>query len=210
MDGGLPLAAWLEENTTTAGVSRNILADASPPKIVAGPPPNPVPVEKKYLDEAIDVGQMSYTFTVQYTAGIDAKFSLISPAWNSLTVDAAASGVQTGVVSVYVNGYMTATALGAKSGLVAIPGRIPSVPQQVLVINGFSTAPPQPVYPPSKTYPPVYIQPVQPPKPEGKRLKGRPELEAVPAPAAPPAPRQPANRGQFFIPATPFLLTPGP
>ena len=36
VNGGLPLAAWLQENTTIMGVSRNILADVNPPKNDSG------------------------------------------------------------------------------------------------------------------------------------------------------------------------------
>lgn len=58
-------------------------------------------------------------------------------AWNPLSVDVSASAVQTGVLSLYLNGYMTATALGAKSGVVIIAGKAnPPAPQQVLVVNG--------------------------------------------------------------------------
>lgn len=189
VDGGLPLASWLQENTTIMGVSRNILADASAPK------DGRVPVALQYLSEGVDGGQMSYIFTVQYTGGVDAKFSLLSTRWNTLAADFMASTVQTGVLSLYVNGFMAATALGAKGGIVVIADKAPPAqPQNVFVVNGY---PKQDNKPPN--WPPVRIAPM----PENLLE----EKEAPPPPSAPPAP---SNRGRFLYPGTPFLLTPGP
>jgi hypothetical protein len=123
VDGALLLAAWLQVNTTTMGVSRN-MADASAPK------EGRVPVALQYLSEGVDGGQMSYIFTVQYTGGVDAKFSFLSSRWNTLTADFMASTVQTGVLSLYVNGFMAATALGAKGGIVVIADKAPPAQRQ--------------------------------------------------------------------------------
>ena len=195
---GLPLAAWLLENTTAMGVSRNILADNNPPtKDKSAKPPPSVPVPKSYQNEGVDGGQMSYIFTVQYTAGIDVKYSLISPKWNPLAADLSASIVQTGVLSLYVNGFMAQAALGAKSGVVGIVGRSPASTQRVFVVNGY---PVDSSGKPDKNYPPVITGPESGAGPGPKEQERR---------SIPPAPRGP-NRGQFFGPATPFLLTPGP
>jgi hypothetical protein len=209
---GLPLAAWLQQNTTIMGVSRNILADDVPPKDAAGKPLKSVKVPQIYMNEGVDGGQMSYLFTVQYTTGVDAKFSLVSPAWNPLNADLSASMVQTGVLSLYVNGYLAAAALGAKSGIVGIVGRAPPPgPQQVLVVNGYPVKPPE-GGPPPTNYPPVKTTPAtpeeaQPPGHEKNAPAVRPQRNEQQT--LPPATRGP-NRGQFFGPATPFLLTPGP
>jgi hypothetical protein len=191
VDGGLPLAAWLQDNTTVAGVSRNILADVNPPRNAEFK----VPVPAQFLADAADVGQMSYTFTVQYTVGADAKFSLVSSHWSPLAPDVSGSVVQTGVLSIYVNGYMTIAALGAKGGVVGINGRSPPVPAAVYIVNGTSDQKtPAPPYPPVKTTP---GGPSGGGAPEGKSTEQR-------------APRHGPNRGQLLGPVTPFLLTPGP
>ena len=196
VNGDLPLAAWLQVNTTVMGVSRNILTDAAAPK-----GQTPVPVDSIYWNEAVDGGQMSYIFTVQYSGGIDAKFSLTSNAWNPLAVDASASMVQTGVLSLYVNGFMAATALGAKSGVVLIPGKgTPAAPQKVFVVN----------YPPGTTPPPsggtARMAPEE--APDTAERKGA--LPAQKKRALPRAVSPGPRRGQFITPVTPFVLTPGP
>jgi hypothetical protein len=199
VNGGLPLAAWLQENTTVMGVSRNILADINPPKDKSGKPQKPIPVDLKYQNEAVDGGQMSYIFTVQYTAGIDAKFTLTTHVWNPLAVDASVSAIQTGVLSLYVNGFMTIAALGAKAGIVGIVGRAgPPAPQQVVILNGYPN--PNPKGTPTK-YPPVITAPA--PKP-GEAPPVGAEQPITPLPSRGP------NRGQLLAPVTPFLLTPGP
>lgn len=182
VNGTSTLATWLQQNTTTMGAARNILKDAKP-VYPDGKERAAVPVAEKFLKESVDPGQMSYIFTVQYTAGIDAKFSLVSPAWNPLTTDSALSSVQTGVLSVYVNGYMAGASLGAKSGTFAIAGRTAPAVQQVFVVNG---------NPPTFTgpTPPKHILPVQP----GVRKP----------------PSSGPNRGQPLFQVTPFTLTPGP
>jgi hypothetical protein len=216
VNGGLPLAAWLQEKVMVMGVSRNVLADINPPRDKNGGHQTPVPVSEKYQEEAVDGDQMSYFFTVLYTAGVDAKFSLISPRWNPLAADLSASMVQTGVVSLYVNGYMTQPALGAKVGVVGIAGRIHPAPQQVVVLNGYpnpSRWETLPSFPPVRTEPPRREAPPQGPGP-AVPPQG-PSTQAVP-PAQPQRParqtRRPTgpNRGQLLAPAAPFVLSPGP
>jgi hypothetical protein len=199
VDGDLPLAAWLQYNTTIMGVSRNILADVSAP---AGR--KPVPVAAEYINEGVDGGQMNYIFTVQYTAGVDAKFSLLSTRWNTLAADLMGSVVQTGALSVYVNGYMAATAINARGGLVFIPSKVPaSPPQSVYVVNGDrKKAGTNDFYPPVKTVPFPF-----PPTPEQKQERGlAPEKGPTPKLEAPSTPSAP-NRGRFLYPVAP--LSPG-
>jgi hypothetical protein len=133
VNGALPLAAWLQENGTTMGVARNILMDAHAP---AEKPKKrtPVPVDGPFGATAIDGGQLSYIFTVQYTGSLDVKFSLISSRWNPATSDLSGGVQQTGVLSVYVNGYQAAAAIGAKSALTAI-NPVPPKPTRVVIVE---------------------------------------------------------------------------
>lgn len=193
VDGGLPLAAWLQDNTTMMGVSRNILADANPPTR-KGKKQKRVPVPDRYLNEAVDGGQMSYRFTVQYTAGVDAQFSLISTVWSPLAVGASASRVQSGELSLYLNAYTAYTSLSAKSGAAVIAGRRPSQPEQVFVVNG---------YPPSYRKFPVLTAPA----PRGAKVEGFRNGEAPPLPKVP---QVGPNRGQMLFPTAPLTAAPGP
>jgi hypothetical protein len=127
VNGVHTLAAWLQENSATMGVSRNILVDAHA-KSEKRPT---VPVDPVYTNQAIDGGQLNYTFTVQYTGGLDAKFSLVSPRLNPLAADLSASIQQTGVLSLFLNGYQAAAAIGAKSNLTFI---VPPEPKPTSVI----------------------------------------------------------------------------
>jgi hypothetical protein len=203
VDGGLPLAAWLQDNTTIMGVSRNILADISSPN-----KRKPVPVATEYVNEGADGGQMSYIFTVQYTGGVDAKFSLLSSRWNTLTADLMASAVQTGVLSLYVNGYMALSAINAKGGLVAIADLAPPTPPQlVYVVNGDPKKKHgRDYYPPVKTVPfPYNIQGE--PSPEDKELR----TTVPPVTATPPqSPSVAPNRGRLLGPIAPMSPGPGP
>jgi hypothetical protein len=127
VNGVHTLAAWLQENSATMGISRNILVDAH-----ASSQHRPaVSVNSVYTEQAIDGGQLNYTFTVQYTGGLDAKFSLVSPQWNPLAADLSASIQQTGVLSIFLNGYQAAAAIGAKSNLTFI---VPPEPKPTKVI----------------------------------------------------------------------------
>ena len=130
VNGVHTLAAWLQENSDTMGISRNILVDAH-----ASSEHRPaVPVDPVYTEQAIDGGQLNYTFTVQYTGGLDAKFSLVSPRWNPLAADLSASIQQTGVLNLFLNGYQAAAAIGAKSALTSIVPKVPQ-PTQVIIVG---------------------------------------------------------------------------
>jgi hypothetical protein len=137
VDGSLPLAAWLMDNSNVAGISRNILMDshAKSEKV----PRTPIPVDNKYLSLPIDNGQLTFVFTIQNTGSLDAKFSLVSSRWNPLVADMSASVQQTSILSVYVNGYGAVAAIAARQGLQAITPT--DKPSQVLVVNGTGVYP---------------------------------------------------------------------
>lgn len=130
VDARQPLAAWLLENGKTMGVSRNILSDVH----AKSEGRKPVPVLAPYIAQSIDGGQLAYTFTVQYTGGIDAKFSLVSSRFNPLNADLSAGIQQTGALSIFVNGYQAATSIGAKGGLIAIESKAPQ-PTEVVIVG---------------------------------------------------------------------------
>jgi hypothetical protein len=130
VNGVQPLAAWLEENGNTMGISRNVLTDAH----ANAEKRKPIPVPDPFVHQAIDGGQLSYIFTVQYTGSLDVKFSLISSRWNPATADISGGVQQTGVLSIYVNGYQAAAAIGAKSALTAINAK-PTQPTKVIIVE---------------------------------------------------------------------------
>lgn len=130
VNGVQPLAAWLQENGDTMRISRNILTDAH----AKSEKRKPIPVPDAFLHEAIDGGQLSYTFTVQYTGSLDVKFSLISSRWNPALSDVSGGVQQTGTLSIYVNGYQAAAAIGAKSALTAINPK-PAQPTKVIIVE---------------------------------------------------------------------------
>ena len=132
VNGAQPLAAWLQENSNTMRISRNVLMDAH----AQGEKPKrkPIPVKEPVGGEAIDGGQLSYIFTVQYTGSLDVKFSLISSRWNPATAHLSGGVQQTGVLSIYVNGYQAAAAIGAKSALTAIEA-VPPQPTKVIIVE---------------------------------------------------------------------------
>jgi hypothetical protein len=131
VDAGSPLAAWMQEASRTMGVSRNLMLDAH----ADAEHRPPVPVEDQYIAQAVDVGQLVYTFSVQYTGGLDAKFSLVSSRFNPLAADLSAGVQQTGSLTLYLNGYQTITAINAKGGLVGIYPS-PKVPLEVVIVDG--------------------------------------------------------------------------
>lgn len=130
VDVGQPLAGWLQENTRTAGISRNLMldihADAEKRK--------PVPVDEVYSEQSIDAGQLGFTFTVQYTGGVDAKFSLVSSRFNPLIADVSAGLQQTGTLVIFLNGYQAQSTVGAKGGIVAIEAKVPG-PTRVIIVG---------------------------------------------------------------------------
>jgi hypothetical protein len=136
VDAVQPLAAWLQENTRTAGVSRNLMLDIH----ADSEKRKPVPVDEVYREQSIDAGQLGFTFTVQYTGGVDAKFSLVSSRFNPLTADVSAGLQQTGTLNIFLNGYQAQSTVGAKGGIVAIEAKVPG-PTRVIIVGDETTKP---------------------------------------------------------------------
>jgi hypothetical protein len=144
VDAGPPLAAWLQEASRTMGISRNLMIDVH----AKSEHRQAVTVDPFISGQAIDTGQLVYTFTVQYTGALDAKFSLVTTRLNPLAADLNASIQQTGVLTLYLNGYQALTALSAKSGLVLI-NPPPTPVTRVFVVNS-DKLPPEPKKPEKK------------------------------------------------------------
>jgi hypothetical protein len=136
VDAGPPLAVWLQDASRTMGVSRNLMLDAH----ADAEHRIPVPAEDQYIAQAVDLGQLAFTFTVQYTGGLDAKFSLVSSRFNPLNADLSAGVQQTGSLNLYLNGYQTITAINAKGGLIGIYPS-PKQPQEVIIVGQKPPAP---------------------------------------------------------------------
>lgn len=96
VNGVTPLAAWLQSNSSV--MSTALLDDLH------------------HSEEAIFPAQMFYTFTVQVTGGVDAKFTLVSPTWNPLAPDISASIQHTNNLQIFINGDKAQGANGAKAG----------------------------------------------------------------------------------------------
>lgn len=95
---GLPLAGWLLDVGTEIG--RKTLFSLDPKQLDHMPP-----------------GQMTYTFTIVVTAGLDVKYSLTSTMlWDVLSADANISAQQTSTITIILNGLESATVVSAKSG----------------------------------------------------------------------------------------------
>jgi hypothetical protein len=94
----------------------------------------PVPVEEVYREQSIDAGQLGFTFTVQYTGGVDAKFSLVSSRFNPLIADVSGGVQQTGTLTIFLNGYQAQSTVGAKGGIVAIQAKVPG-PTEVIIVG---------------------------------------------------------------------------
>ncbi|QOZ42194.1 hypothetical protein XH89_00960 [Bradyrhizobium sp. CCBAU 53340] len=82
-------------------------------------------MEAAKLGETAYPAQMAYTFTVQVTAGLEVKYSLINPMWNPLGIGGAASTQQTNKLQFTLNGADASLASGASTGLAAIGGGTP-------------------------------------------------------------------------------------
>ena len=77
--------------------------------------------------------QMIYTFTVNASGGVDAKFTLVSPRWNPLQPDASASISQTSTLTLYINGVNAITYNNAKIGNMAIAPKTPDATKVFIV-----------------------------------------------------------------------------
>jgi hypothetical protein len=98
-------------------------------------------VEASRLGETVYPAQMSYSFTVQFTTGIDGRYSLINPVWNPLSPAATASTQQTSKLQITLNGPDASLVNGATIG-VAVIGGIGGNPTYETIPG---TAPPGPV-----------------------------------------------------------------
>jgi hypothetical protein len=90
VNGTMPLAAWLQGVGTTleSTTVRNVISQETPGEIVAG--------------------QMTYTFTIQVSAGLDVRYTLVSPLWPIAATGISGSGQQTSTLTLVVNGLQAA------------------------------------------------------------------------------------------------------
>jgi hypothetical protein len=79
-------------------------------------------IEAARLGETLYPAQMAYTFTVQFNAGLDVKYSLIGGSFNPLAIDAMGSTQQTSKLQFTLNGQDAQLALGASQGSAVIGG----------------------------------------------------------------------------------------
>jgi hypothetical protein len=98
INGGLPFAAWLEENGAVMGTAFFATNYAA---------------EKK---EHLIPAQMFYNFMIQVSGGINASFSLVSTHWNPLAPVATLQQQQTNNLQIWINGSDAALVGGAKTG----------------------------------------------------------------------------------------------
>jgi hypothetical protein len=98
VNGITPLAAWIQSNTVETW--NNFVAKSRD-------------VE---TNEQIIPAQMTYTFTVQVSGGLDVKFTLVSPVWSALAPELSGSTQQTGSLAIILNGEAAALASSAPAG----------------------------------------------------------------------------------------------
>lgn len=96
VNGVLPLAGWLQENSKLIST------------VYLTPDIN--------RSEVIFPAQMFYSFSLQVSGGVNARFSLVSPQWNPLAIDMTAQVQQTSNVQIFINGNRAAYANAAKTG----------------------------------------------------------------------------------------------
>ncbi|MGY3434777.1 hypothetical protein ACVWWI_006757 [Bradyrhizobium sp. USDA 3686] len=104
VDASKPLAAWLRDNAIL--IAANNLTPAMP-------------------SESAEPAQMTYTFSVQVTGGVEAKYSLTSSRWTPAAVQASASAQQFSNLGIYINGPNAVLANGAKSGSAGYADKTP-------------------------------------------------------------------------------------
>ena len=97
VNAGLPLAAWLLDVGTTISTTT----------LTAMPRKN---------NEEIIPGQMTYTFTIQTTAGLNVRNTISTSLWTSLGGDVSGSFQHTGTMSLVLNGIDSITTSGVKAG----------------------------------------------------------------------------------------------
>ncbi|WP_156795492.1 hypothetical protein [Bradyrhizobium icense] len=94
IDAQKPLAAWLRDNG--AMMSANFLAAPS--------------------SEVAEPAQMFYSFALQVSGGIEARYSLTNARWTPVAVQALATATQNSNLQLYINGPGAAFANAAKAG----------------------------------------------------------------------------------------------
>lgn len=95
VNGQKPLAAWLRDIGSTMNANR--LGPTDPA-------------------ERAELAQMYYSFAVQVIAGLDVKYTLLSPQWNPLAAQLTGSLQQNSNLQVYINGPGAPYANSAKAG----------------------------------------------------------------------------------------------
>ncbi|GGI25665.1 MULTISPECIES: hypothetical protein [Bradyrhizobium] len=106
VDASKPLAAWLRDNAIL--IAANNLTPAMPSEIA-------------------EPAQMTYTFSIQVTGGIEAKYSLTSARWTPAAIQASASAQQFSNLGIYINGPNAVLANGAKSGSASYAAKQPAL-----------------------------------------------------------------------------------
>ena len=116
VNGVRPLAGWLQDNSEVMATA--VLTAAESDK------------------EAIIPSQMFYSFSLQATGGINARFSLLSPQWNPLAIEVTASSQQTSNIQFFINGKFAPTALSARTGSAFNPNLRDKSPPSRVKIEG--------------------------------------------------------------------------
>lgn len=115
VNGGLPLAAWLLQNSVVMASGYFF------------------PNDKANVETSFP-GQMTYSLTVAPGVGIDARYSLVTSVWNPATTDLSLSSAQTSLLVIYINGVKSPTFNAAKVGAVAIVPP-PVKPTKVIILR---------------------------------------------------------------------------
>lgn len=102
VNGTLPLAAWLQSNSTETWANFAALD------------------RKLEANEQFIPAQMIYTFAVQATVGLEVKFTLVSPSWSALAPNANGSTQHTSQVQIWLNGEPAKLAAAAQTGTAEI------------------------------------------------------------------------------------------
>jgi hypothetical protein len=97
VNGATPLAGWLQDVSTE--ISRTTLLSVDDTQSDLVPP-----------------GQMTYTFTIIVTGGLDVKYALTSTVWAAVAGDVNAGMQQTSTITIILNGLEASNVVSSKSG----------------------------------------------------------------------------------------------
>jgi hypothetical protein len=114
VNGVEPLAAWLLDNSRDLWNNFRAASDSEEVEQIIGT-------------------QMNYNFLVQITAGLDVRYSLMSPLWSPAQFGGLASSVQTSQLQFYLNGYDASLPGGTKTGT-AVSAATAGTPTQPTII----------------------------------------------------------------------------